>query len=565
MRNYLKIFSGLILISALFILIPTKTICASPGAAKAFQRANRAYIELSRSAHKRKLRINWLRVIGKYKKVALLYPHTGFASRALYTEGKLYVQLYGYSGRKSDLLSAIKVFERIVKKYPKSSLADDALYKSARIYDTIFKDKKKAYSYYRKIIDRYPKGDMVQRAREGINSIHIESMPPNKRPRKKFALVKHIRQLSDREYSRIVIGVDRNVPFDTFLMPPDKRHRKPYRLVINLHNARSSKLYPYRIKSKDGTISQIRISQYRPGTVRVVLDLNRRVYYNALPMENPPRIIVDISTKKKKTETGLTYKSHVKKVRPGTKVTHPLNIPSIARQLSLKVSRIVIDPGHGGKDPGAIGPHGVKEKTVALAIAKRLAHRLRREGFKVYLTRTRDVFIPLEERTAFANRKKADLFISIHANAAKDKRLGGVETYFLNLATDASAIRVAARENATTSKSISDLQLIINDLMLNSKINESSKFATYVQKSIMQSLRNKGYRERDLGVKQAPFYVLLGAQMPSILIETSFITNPRECSLLRHKSYQDAIVDGIAKGINNYIIHTTYAFKGGTK
>ena len=562
MRDYLKISSGLVLIS-IILLISTQPIYGSPGAQKAFQRANRAYIELAHSAHKRRLRVNWLKVIEKYKDVAQRYPRTKFAPRALYTEGKLYIQLYGYSARKSDLLSAIKIFTTIVKKYPKSSLADDALYKSARIYDNIFKDKLKASYYYRKIIDRYPNGDMVQRAREGINAIHIESIPKEGKKAKKLASIRHIRQLSDKEYTRVVIGIDRNVPFDTFLMPPDKRHKRPYRLVIDLHNARSSKKYPYRIKSKDGTISQIRVSQYRPHKVRIVLDLRHKVYYNAVPLENPPRIIVDLSAKKKIAKKASVYRSHVKKVRPGTRVKHPMNIPSIARQLSLKVSRIVIDPGHGGKDPGAIGPHGVKEKTVTLGIAKRLAQRLRKEGFKVYLTRSRDVFVPLEERTAFANRKKADLFISIHANAAEDKRLGGVETYFLNLATDASAIRVAARENATTSKSISDLQLIINDLMLNSKINESSKFATYVQRSMIRSLRKKGFKERDLGVKQAPFYVLLGAQMPSILVETSFITNPRECSLLRRKSYQEAIVDGIARGINSYIINTTYAFKGG--
>lgn len=203
---------------------------------------------------------------------------------------------------------------------------------------------------------------------------------------------------------------------------------------------------------------------------------------------------------------------------------------------------------------------GVLEKDLVLGIGKALARRLRLEGFEVFMTRDSDVFLTLEERTAFANKKRADLFVSIHINAHNNKGLQGIETYFLNLTTDASAIEVAARENATTSKSISDLQLIINDLMLNSKINESSRFASSVHKCVMSSVLNTGYQGKDLGVKQAPFYVLLGAQMPSILCELGFITNGTEASLLQCESHQSTLIDGIAKGINKYIMNTTYAY-----
>ncbi len=226
--------------------------------------------------------------------------------------------------------------------------------------------------------------------------------------------------------------------------------------------------------------------------------------------------------------------------------------PSLNKQISHKISKIVIDPGHGGKDPGAIGPHGEEEKNITLSIASRLAKLLREKGFEVYLTRDDDTFIPLEERTTFANKKKADLFISIHVNSNPKKSLNGVETYFLNMTKDDYAIKVAAKENETTTKSISDLQFILQDLELNSKINESSKFATYVQNAIITTHGQLNHPCQNHGVKQALFYVLVGAQMPAIPIETGFITNPSECKLLQKESYQNSIIEGIIKGVNAY-------------
>jgi N-acetylmuramoyl-L-alanine amidase len=233
---------------------------------------------------------------------------------------------------------------------------------------------------------------------------------------------------------------------------------------------------------------------------------------------------------------------------------------SLAKQLALGVRRVVIDPGHGGKDYGAPGYlKGVHEKNVVLQIAKRLAKKIKTElGLEVILTRNSDRSLTLEERTAFANTKSADLFISIHTNASRDRRAYGLETYFLNLATDEEAIRVAAMENATSTKNISDLQKILFDLMQNAKINESSRLAAFVQSAMVGHLRDKRYtRVKSKGVKQAPFYVLLGAQMPSILIETSFISNPRECKRLVNPQYQDRIAEGIVKGIRNYIKATS--------
>lgn len=225
-----------------------------------------------------------------------------------------------------------------------------------------------------------------------------------------------------------------------------------------------------------------------------------------------------------------------------------------------KVLKIVIDPGHGGKAPGAVGPNGEREKDITLAVSKEIARRLREKGFEVFLTRDTDVYLPLEERTAFANRNKADLFVSVHVNANEKDSLQGVETYFLNLTTDAASMKVAKRENAMTSASLGSLQLIIKDLMLNAKINESSRFASSIQNSIVSSLEKSGHERKDHGVRQAPFYVLLGAQMPSVLVEIGFITNAVECRLLHEEAYQNSIIDGIVRGISTYAAHSTFAY-----
>jgi N-acetylmuramoyl-L-alanine amidase len=228
--------------------------------------------------------------------------------------------------------------------------------------------------------------------------------------------------------------------------------------------------------------------------------------------------------------------------------------PTLAQQLGLGVGRIVLDPGHGGKDSGAISLSGLREKDVVLNIAKMLKLALERETrCQVMLTRTTDRYLTLAERTAFANAKKADVFISIHANAAENRSLGGVETYFLNLASDPQAARVAALENASAKKQMSDLQSILKDLMLKSKTSESSRLAQDVQNRIVTRLRERYKDTRDLGVKRAPFLVLVGAEMPAILVETAFLSNEQEELRLADTTFQDTLSRGIAAGVATYI------------
>src|SRR5690606_5946884 len=216
---------------------------------------------------------------------------------------------------------------------------------------------------------------------------------------------------------------------------------------------------------------------------------------------------------------------------------------SLSRQLGLGVHRIVIDPGHGGHDPGARS-RGLSEASLVLDVALRLEKLLLRDpGTEVILTRRTDVFIPLEERTAIANREGADLFLSIHANASRNPQAHGIETYFLNFASNPEAEAVAARENSSSGATMRNLPDIVKAIALNNKLDESRDFATLVQRSMVEHLSKQKRPVRDLGVKQAPFVVLIGASMPSVLAEISFLTHSVEGRLLKTASYRQQIAE----------------------
>ncbi|HUY15258.1 MAG TPA: N-acetylmuramoyl-L-alanine amidase [Terriglobia bacterium] len=228
--------------------------------------------------------------------------------------------------------------------------------------------------------------------------------------------------------------------------------------------------------------------------------------------------------------------------------------PTLTRALGLKIGKVVIDPGHGGHDTGTIGPTGLREKDVVLDVALRLRRIIeRRLGSEVIMTRHDDTFIPLEERTAIANEKGADLFISIHANASRDSSARGIETYYLNFTSDPSALALAARENATSQESVHQLSKLIQKIALSEKIDESRQFAGIVDHSMVRQLSRQGVREPNRGVKKAPFVVLIGANMPSILAEISFLTNPTDERLLRKPAYRQKIAEALYAGVAQYV------------
>jgi len=342
-------------------------------------------------------------------------------------------------------------------------------------------------------------------------------------------VLNNIRYLPDPNSTRIVLDLSNPTTyFDKYLPNPD-------RIYVDLYNTAVGKGVQT-IQIGNGIVNQVRAAQHDRETVRIVFDLTGAMDYKIFPLTSPDRLVIDIF---KEISGGPSGNSDLK----STTVTG--------------LQTIVIDPGHGGKDPGAKGRNGLMEKDIVLDVALRLRHLVEnRLGAKVIMTREEDIFIPLRERTAIANRNGADLFISIHANSSKREGARGVETYLLGRATDNEAMEAAIRENSAEDKSsMNDLQWILTDLLTTAKKEESRRLAHYVHENMIDRLEPR-YKTNNLGVKQAPFYVLVNARMPSILAEISFISNSDEERLLATDTYRQEIAEAIFEGIKRYIRST---------
>jgi len=573
-KNSYQTIIVLTFVALSFLIGGTGSLFADTGkAAGLLEQADKCRDRLYTSAKKRKYRHNWIRCIHKYERIYTRYPKSEQAPWALYKEADLYRRLFRYSGQSKDLEKSIELFRKVAEVYKSHRLADDAQFRVGEIFYYQKKDMTQAYIEFLKVDIKFPSGDMRPRAGRMLEKLsaflgkkeEARLAKNNNHDLSRPVLVKDIRHWSTQNYTRVVVDMGGRVKYRHHLLRRDPIHKKPGRLYLDLDNAQVSSEIDNSIPIKGDLLQRVRAGQYKKNQVRVVLDINSIGSYKIFQLYDPFRIVVDVRKKE--------GKKAVRRVRLALKKRHarrgirksklPDKDVSLARQLGLNVKRIVIDPGHGGKDPGCYRGR-IREKDIVLSLARRLASRIRKEiGCEVYLTRNSDVFLPLERRTAIANMKKADLFISLHVNAHRNRRVHGIETYFLNMATDKNAVILAARENATSEKSISDLQRILNDLMLNTKIHESSRLAHQVEKGIVSDLNGHYRTVKNLGVKQAPFYVLIGAQMPSILVETGFLTNPTERKRLVSKNYQDKVAQGICDGIKGYIRSIDQAYQGG--
>ena len=506
-------------------------------AEESYQDAETCAGSLKQSARKMKYRDNWLRCIEKFYSVYRQDPDGDRAAPSLFMSGRLYADLYQQSRRKSDLRAAHTMYSKVIASFPDSRYEVKASLSIDQMPQWVKKDADKTGSDIARSKERQPPESKTGRSAAGGRST-----------------VDSLRFWSNPNYTRVVIDASRETEFNHHLLKKDPSLNKPQRLYVDLKNSRLGRNVRKSIPINDDLLSDARAGQYTPDSVRVVVDIKSFKTYQIFSLKDPFRIVIDIKGTADDNKGGSR--------KPPVAINRNGKLPAsaLAKQLALGVRTIVIDPGHGGRDYGAPGYlKGVHEKHITLQIARKLAKMIRKElHTEVYLTRSRDRFLTLEERTAIANTKNADLFISIHTNSHKDRRAYGIETYFLNLATDDDAIRVAAMENATSTKNISDLQTILHDLMQNAKINESSRLAGNVQVSMVRHLKNKRYsRIKDKGVKQAPFYVLLGAEMPAILVETGFISNPRECKRLVNPQYQQRICEAIITGVKKYIKEIT--------
>ncbi len=521
---------------------------SSASVSEQYHRAEACYRKLIDNPGHQKYRDRWLPCIDKFEAAYQADPADPWASASLYMAGFMYFELYKRSYARTDRQSAVKHFTHLVRQYPKSAYRA----KAQRAIEAIKRD-----DDLLAVIEEEKGSGSTPDQSDTPPAVDTGATTVAARVRSgKLLTVTGMRFWSNPNYTRLVIDLDGETTFTFNELRRDPSNKKPRRLYVDLDNARLEESLPRIIPIDDDLLLHARAGQYTPTSVRIVADMKSIQSYKVFSLRDPFRIVLDIRGGDKKQQA-----PRVARTDPKTEKIDPRkSTKDLARQLSLGVRRIVVDPGHGGRDYGAPGYlKGVHEKNITLKIGKKLAAKLRKElGCEVILTRNSDRFLTLEERTAFANTKNADLFISIHTNANKDLRAYGISTYILNLASDDEARMVAAMENKTSTNNISDLETILFSLMHNTKIHESTRLAAYVQEATVKRLKQRGYsRVKDIGVKQAPFYVLLGAQMPSILIETSFISNPRECRRLVNPKYQDRMVEGIVRGIKKYIKETS--------
>jgi N-acetylmuramoyl-L-alanine amidase len=552
------------------------------------QDLQRARTEEAQSAVLRRVRA----LAGAYEDMSRLSATSGYADNALWQGALLAADAFWQYGDAVDRTLALRLFGALTARFPASSLTTKVEPQTKRLQEA-----KPAATNDRRA-ETSP-GDQARSAK-ATAAAPRRSDTPSARPSAPASLAALPTALTGisrevrPEVLRIVIQLAKEVPFY------NERIDGPPRVFLDLQNTRAVEaLRDAVIPFPDDVVKQVRVGRQPDSRTRVVLDLNGAPRYSVYTLYDPYRIVVDFERTRTPaaeatlapiaptpdrvaptsasavaptgdqlapTGEGRIAPTTASSIAPTSATLAPAgdapppprppstNVDggfSLSRQLGLGVARIVIDPGHGGHDPGAKA-RGIAEADLVLDVALRLEALLKAAGVDVLMTRRTDAFIPLEERTAIANRVGADLFLSIHSNASASDAARGVETYFLNFASNPQAEAVAARENAGGSRTMRNLPDIVRAIALNNKIDESRDFASMVQQALYAKLQKTNRNLRNLGVKQAPFMVLVGATMPSILAEISFITNRQEAALLKTDKYKQQIAEALLAGILRY-------------
>jgi N-acetylmuramoyl-L-alanine amidase len=343
-------------------------------------------------------------------------------------------------------------------------------------------------------------------------------------------------------YTRIVFDLDRPAAYEW-------RHQEgSNEFSLTLLDMSPASGVPSIVSDRHPHIAAVALSRPTPTATRAVITVKTVLTPHLFMLDHPDRVVVDL----------FTSTTASREPAPAAPSTTPstTNAPSptdLTNAVPAHMIRtIVIDPGHGGKDPGAIGRSGLEEKNVVLDIGKRLKKLLEHQGHRVIMTRSTDVFIPLGDRTQLANSRNADLFVSIHANANPKRSTKGMQVYLLGKASDSEAQSTASRENGDDDAQLTDLDRIFNDMALDFQINHSIALAYQTHDAFLRTV-GKRYNVVDLGVKRAPFYVLMKSTMPGILAEVSFISNPQEEARLKRAAYRQSIAEALARGVQRYL------------
>jgi N-acetylmuramoyl-L-alanine amidase len=512
----------------------------------------------------------------------------------------------------AQVRSVVSQYETLVRRFPGSGYSDNALWQAANLALMASQqfaqdvDARTAVRLLAQLQTQYPASSLVPRAAELLRALDPPAVATsadapavpearNDAPRPVTpaapVMIRDIKRTAIPDGMRVTIEMDAETSFRA------ERLENPRRVFFDLKGTRAvPSLLDATLKFNDAVVREIRLGRHPQTVTRVVFDMDGVDTYSVFTLYSPYRLVIDFKTPAAASSAPapvpapppvpvvtLPPSATVLPVLPPVKIADeprtasreprrpdepasaavaliPPAAPaansdgkfSIARQLGLSVSRIVIDAGHGGHDPGAQA-NGISEAELTLDVAQRVSRLLQKQpGVEVVMTRDTDVFVPLEERTAIANREGADLFLSIHANASRNPRARGIETYFLNFASNPDAEAVAARENSASGRAMHSLPDIVKAIALNNKIDESRDFADMVQRSMVRRLSSRNKQLKDLGVKQAPFVVLIGAAMPSVLAEISFVTHKQEGQMLKTAAYRQQIAEALLDAVLKY-------------
>lgn len=569
---------------------------------KLYEQAKFYYNELQTNSSLAKSRESWLKGTRNFRKLYLLNPNSDLAPSCLFMLGRMYRHMHENFKLGIDLDESLSNFTELTQQFPEHKLADDAHLAIGLIYLKQKQDPQKAATSFESVVTRFPEGDMRGTATEQLKllskdfDIPLPKILITNSQAEELNTVLPIKFWSSQDYTRIVVMAAGPITYTETLV--DEKTDQPRLFYIDFKNSYIEPQHRSPTTVQDGLLRQIRTRQFSADTVRLEIRVKSLDSYKIFSLPEPFRVVIDIRGKSesspivtKKVELSIpridaeaepisitkstsqpliqenlqvtairsqkkkrVFQQKASSIHEGAKNALAHQPISLAQQLGLGVKKIVLDPGHGGKDPGAMA-NGMQEKDIVLKIAQELRPVLMKElGCEVVLTRDSDVFLPLEDRTAIANTQEADLFISLHINAHPSTKVRGTETYFLNFSTNADAMRVAAIENATSTHQMSDLEDILSDIMKTSKIDESSRLAQHVHSAILSGIDQETFgKAKNLGVKQAPFYVLIGADMPAILLEVAFISNEDDAKNLQNPKFIASLTKEIATGVRSYI------------
>ena len=468
----------------------------------------------------------------------------------------------------ADAQKAIQYFEDVAKAFPAHALADDALLEAARMQYASKNGQANAKKTIDKLIKNYPGGDMLPHAKRLLSIWDTANHVMEKAAPKKAVAQAQVRGSAKKPQpqpelqvlswdsinkNNVEITLEMSAPAKFSTKLEDASKGKPARLFVELENATVVSDVRKGVTVQGSLLQAVRVKNQK-GNATLQFDFRDARRVDARTEDDACRIVLSVAAGKgAPAPSKATQTNKVAASKPDAKLraSRTAHVGNMASQLGLTVHRVFIDAGHGGKDPGT-SHNSIIERAITLDVANQLGRLLAANGLQVVYSRTRDNAVRLSERTRLANAAKADLFVSIHVNAHDNPGVSGFETYYLNLASNPQAARVAVLENAASDRHLGDMQGMLAEVMLNARVDESRRLAADVQRLALFRLKKRNFSTRNNGVKSAPFHVLIGAQMPAVLVELGYCTNTQEARNLANANYRHALAEGLAEGILAY-------------